>query len=171
MGGLGPRIVQRILRSRVLPLLTVLLLFSGLILSAGYLLWEARVKQEISVFGNLIVQLSDADKTAGPIPTKQLLLSLYDGEDLSFLTKGDILKLSVPAPPVQIEDLRAKVIGIETEGPLYKLFLVPENADVESDIFRGLEEQEEGIGPMQMTLMVRKERLLAVALKRGKSNP
>jgi hypothetical protein len=51
------------------------------------------------------------------------------------------------------------------------LFLVPENADVKSYIFRDLEEQEEGIGPMQVTLIVRKERLLAVALKRGKSNP
>lgn len=169
MRDLGQRAFQRILRSRVLPLLLVLFLFAGLVSISGYLLWQAKIKQEISLFAEFMVQRIDSEGSRGHVPPMSVVLRIHRGEDFSFLAPGDTVRLEIPASGGRIS-LAAQVVGLETAGAHRELVVAPEGAAAENRID---ELWRMGTGksvPVEMTIVVRKQRLLSVALTRGRVN-
>jgi len=170
MGALGQRVVQRILRSKVLPLLTVLVLFSGLVSISGYLLWEARIRQEISVVGEWMVQGVDRAARQGHLSTEPKVLRIHGGEDVSFLAGGDMLQLKMAVGPDRTELVAARVVRLDARGPFTEMVLSPEAVAEESYVGKLLKGRMGKTGPMRMTLVVRKQRLLTVALQRGKAD-
>ena len=169
MRDLGQRTVQRILRSRVLPLLTALLLFTGLVSIAGYLLWQTRIRQEISIVGELSVQRAEPEMREGYVSTKPVVLKIHEGEDVSFLAEGDALQLKMAGSDQEIF-LGAKVIRMDAGGLFREMVLAPEGAVSKNAIDKLFRGQPGKAGPTKMTLVVRKQRLLAAALQRGRFN-
>ena len=161
------KLMNRFLKSRVLPILTILILFSGWVLIAWYFLWQVRVKEEFRSVGRLIFY-SNQGNASSESKEERMKLILLNGMNhayLSSLSPGQEILLSVEVERGQEALLHASLIQIEKEepgeGPV--LILRRRDSGKEKDWSSRIHPSQ----PVKMNLVVRGKRLISVALKKN----
>ncbi len=92
----GRKSLNRFMRSRGLALSTVLALFMGWILLAGFLLWQVKVREEFSSLGKLDLPV-EPGASAESAP-KQIRLRLFQGpswDALASLRPGEEVQVRI----------------------------------------------------------------------------
>jgi len=155
--GIGHRLLKRYLRSRVLPITTVMLLFFTWIWLAGLILWKAKVKEEFFVRGKLLS--AQEDPSPGRIAKADRLVALvgWSENEAPELRPGESIHLSwkteVRGNPER--SFEARLVGLEREDSRTRWLLQPLDGigEIEGSVER-------------FRLVVRQRRLLLAALEK-----
>lgn len=161
----GQKWVNRFLRRRGLALCLVLGLFTGWILLAGFLLWEAKVKVEFACLGKL--DLSGAPRPSEGWGHSPVRLRVFQGlgqDVLASLRPGDEVVLRIEAQRGQETSFRTHLVALEREEGYPILLLTPTR-----DLKEGaLEAYRTDHGePVRLRVGFRNRRLLQAAFERS----
>jgi len=153
-------LMNRFLKSRVLPILTILILFAGWVVAAGFLLWQIKVKEVFPCVGSVVFS-----SHAGKEEVALVLQGDFHGERLFPLDSDQEIELALTDPHGRRETLRAILIRSETGDTAKRLILSLDDEDMKkARIWTHLTDRSE---PLKMNLAVRHKRLLSVALKKN----
>ena len=155
-------LVNRFLKSRILPLACSLVLFAGSIAAAGSILWNARIREVLPMTGELkmspeeFAQQGDSRETIIAF----LPLSGFSSRELSALQPGRDITLGFSGQGSEQKSIAGIVLRIEQQAE-ERLVMSFDNNNAAA-----LSSLTAKAGAVQITLSVRNKRLLLAALEK-----
>lgn len=149
--------MNRFLRSRIFPILSIIVLSFSSLLIEGYILWGVKIKEDFFLTGE--VNISPAHDVIKVLPFR-------DGNfDLPSLQTGAVVRVGISDNFGEEIFINTEFVNLEGEGGAENIVLKPIKTDSENNLFFLAAMEEKRI--KKIHLITRKKRLLVAAFEKN----